>query len=55
MVRTVQKVFPEDLALILMLFNFRPAMNWTEDKDIFSSYIVIVRVSVVLKRTVVGD
>ena len=34
MVRTVQKVFPEDSALILMLFNFRSAMNWTEKKDI---------------------
>ena len=34
MVRTVQKVFPEDSALILMLFNFRSVMNWTEDKDI---------------------
>ena len=34
MVRTVQKVFPEDSALILMLFTFRSAMNWTEDKDI---------------------
>ena len=34
MVRTVQKVFHEDSALILMLFNFRSAMNWTEGKDI---------------------
>ena len=34
MVRTVQKVLHEDSALILMLFNFRSAMNWTEDKDI---------------------
>ena len=34
MVRTVQKVLPEDSALIFMLFNFRSAMNWTEDKDI---------------------
>ena len=34
MVRTVQKVLPEDSALIIMLFNFRSAMNWTEDKDI---------------------
>ena len=34
MVKTVQKVFPEDSALILVLFNFRSSMNWTEDKDI---------------------
>ena len=27
-------MFPEDSPLILMLFNFRSAMNWTEDKDI---------------------
>ena len=30
----VRTLFPEDSALILMLFNFRSAMNWTEDKDI---------------------
>ena len=34
MVRAVQKVFPEDSALIPMLVNFISAMNWTEDKDI---------------------
>ena len=29
--------------------------NWFEPRSISSSYCVIVRVSVVLKRTVVGD
>lgn len=34
MVTNVQNVFPEGSVLILMLLNFRSAMNWTEEKDI---------------------
>lgn len=30
----LQKEYPEDLSLIIMLLNFRSAMNRTEEKDI---------------------
>ena len=42
----------EWMVLVLDKYDYS---KWFEPKSISSSYCVIVRVSVVLKRTVVGD
>jgi len=50
-----RKTGPSLNSAILLLIEFPIHSKWFEPRSISSSYSVIVRLSVVLKRTVVGD